>query len=365
MSANQSTPVERLYAVAQSGGIAGFDLHDDGSMTELPGSPWPTGAGTFCVRVSPDGRFLYVAPGLGLGTPVSIRNLRNPELLTYSIADDGSLSRIDQLDLARTPVAMTLSADGRNLYLGMGNGPAGFFRGGVAHFRIGDDGKPAANGDLHSLGKFLDGAPQPYLAPDGKHLYVASVFAKSVVWFDVTADGSLQGPVGRVKSSGIFPITPVFSLDGRFLYVPNEQSKSISAFAVGADGGLTEMADSPIPTGKFPHNPVASRDGKYVYFANTMSHQIDGFEIGADGGLTRVPGSPFATEPGPAMLEVSTDGKWLYLLSSPVFKDGSKVVVTAFGIQGDGGLKDAGHGPVPTGLGFADGPSLAVVPIRR
>ncbi|MFT4199238.1 lactonase family protein [Gordonia sp. (in: high G+C Gram-positive bacteria)] len=358
-----SKPVDRMYVVAQGGGIAALNLYGDGSVDHLVADPYPTGAGTFCVRTTPDGKYLYTAQGMGLGLPYSIRQARKPALLTYSIADDGTLTKIDEFALDRTPVAMAVSADGRNLYLGVGNGPAGFFRGAIAHHRIRDDGTPAPVGEPIRMGRFLDGAPQPYLTPDGKRLYVASVFAKSVVWFDVADDGALSGPVGRVKSSGLFPITPVFSTSGDYLYVANEQSKSITAFHVAGDGGLVELPDSPYATGKFPHNPVATADGRFVYFANTMSHSIDGFAIGADGSLTRVPGAPVATEPGPAMLAVSSDGTWLYLISSPVFKEGSKVVVTSFRIDDDGSLQPSGHEPVPTGLVFADGPSAAVLPV--
>ncbi|WP_440713540.1 lactonase family protein [Gordonia sp. FQ] len=357
-----SQPVDRMYVVAQSGGIAVLNLYDDGSIEPFD-EPVPTGAGTFCVRTTPDHRFLYTAQGLGLGTPYSLRQAFSPALLTFAIADDGTLRKVDTLPLDRTPVAMALSGDGRHLYLGIGNGPAGFFRGALAHYRIGDDGRPVADGDPIRLGRFLDGAPQPYLSPDGTRLYIASVFAKSIVWFDIDDDGTPHGPAGRAKSSGVFPITPVFAAGGDFLYVPNEQSKSITAFAVAPGGALTELPGSPYPTGKFPHNPVAGADGRFVWFANTMSHTIDGFAVDPDGALRRVPGCPVDTEPGPAMLALSSDGTRLYLVSSPVFKNGSKVVVTCFFIGDDGSLRPSGHAPAPTGLAFADGPSAAVVPL--
>jgi 6-phosphogluconolactonase len=258
---------------------------------------------------------------------------------------------------------MAISGDGRHLYLGVGRGPAGFFSGGVAHFRIDAQGIPAVAGDRVRLGRFLDGAAQPVLSPDGRSLYVASVIAKALVRLDIRQDGSLSEPADRTPSTGVFPITPVFSPDGRFFYVPNEQSQSITGFGVAADGSLTELPDSPYPTGKIPHNPVFSKDGRFVYFANTLSDTITGYAVQPDGRLVPVPGSPFDTPAGPAMLTRSTDGNWLCLVSSPIFRNGSRVVVTCYRIRPDGSLTPSGHDPDPTGLRFADGPSALMIPV--
>ncbi|MEV6362359.1 lactonase family protein [Nocardia asteroides] len=366
MTDNQ-TPLDRLYVVAQSGGVAAFDLFADGSLTALPGSPFPTGAGTFCVVASPDRRFLYVATGMGLGMPVSLRQTFSPELITFHIRADGSLERAATLALPRlsTPVSMVLSRDGRNLYLGVGRGPAGFFGGGVAHFRLDEHGIPTASGDPVRLGRLVDGAAQPIIAPDGRSLYVASVIAKAVVRLEIREDGSLSKPLDRTPSSGVFPITPVFSPDGRFFFVANEQSQSITGFRVGGDGSLTELPGSPYPTGKIPHNPVFSKDGRFVYFANTFSDTITGYELQPDGDLVPVPGSPFTTSVGPATVTRSTDGTWLYLVSSPIFKAGSHVVVTSYRIEADGSLTSSGHAPSATGLRFADGPSAIALPVAH
>ncbi|QKS00560.1 beta-propeller fold lactonase family protein [Sphingomonas sp. CL5.1] len=363
--AGTRTVIDRLYVVAQSGGIAGFDLFDDGAMRSLPGSPFPTGAGTFNIIASPDRRFVYVAPGLGLGTPVSWHQSSSPQLATFRVEEDGTLTPAGApLALPRsiTPVTMAISRDGRDLYLGMGRGPAGFFFGRIAHFRIDDQGLPVPQKAPVSLGRRLDGAAQPIISPDGKSLYVASVLAKAVIRLEIRPDGSLSKPVERRISSGVFPITPGISPDGRYLYVANEQSKSIAGFRIGADGSLSELAGSPYPTGKIPHNPVFSADGRFVYFANTFSDSITGYEIQANGDLVPVPGSPFVTLPGPAALARSTGGEWLYLVSSPVFRQGSKVVVSAFRIQEDGSLLRTEHQPGATGLSFADGPSVIVLP---
>jgi 6-phosphogluconolactonase len=357
-------PVDHLYVVAQSGGIAAFDLFEDGSMRPLHGSPLPTGAGTFNIAASPDRKYVYIAPGLGLGMPISWKQSSRPHLATYRVLGNGMLDLVGQpLALPRktTPVTMAFSRDGRHLYLGVGRGPAGFFGGAVAHFRVGSDGRPQPAGAPVSLGRWNDGAAQPILSPDGRSLYIASVIAKSIIRLDIGDDGSLSAPVERKISSGVFPITPAISNDGRFIYFANEQSQSITGFRIGAGNALTELEGSPYPTGKIPHNPVFSKDGRFVYFANTFSDTITGYEVKSDGNLVALAGSPFATPPGPAALARSTDGKWLYLVSSPVFRHGSKVIVSSYAIEADGALRPTGGGNA-TGLRFADGPSVLLLP---
>ncbi|ALJ19252.1 lactonase family protein [Microbacterium sp. No. 7] len=356
-------PINRLYVVAQSGTIAAYDAHADGSLTPLPGSPYPTGAGTFAIKARPDGRVVYVAPGHGLGSRFSAHQRKSPQLVAFRVRDDGTLQQLGApLPLPLTPVSMDISADGRNLYLGVGSWRAGFFKGGIAHVRLDDDGTPHLAGPPVPLGKRTDGAAQPIISPDGTHLYVASVIAKSVVRLDIRDDGSLTAPVERTKSGGVFPITPAFSADGDTLYVANEQSKSISAFRVSPTGSLSELPSSPYPTGRIPHNPALTPDGRYVYFANTLSNTVTGYEIQSDGALAPVPGSPFATGVGPATSTISSNGEWLYLVSSPAFGKERPVDITTWRIQPDGGLVRSAHEPVPTGQQFADGPSAIVLP---
>ncbi|WP_158675765.1 lactonase family protein [Nocardia stercoris] len=361
-------PVDRLYVVAQNGCVAVLDLFADGSLEPLAGSPYRTSAGSFCVAASPERRVVYVATGVGLGTPFSLGQTLAPELFSFHVRDDGTLERAGApLALPRLsmPVSMAVSTDSRNLYLGVGRGPAGFFRGSIAHFRLDEHGIPTASGAVVRLGRFLDGVAQPIVSPDGKRLYVASVIAKAIVRLDIQADGALSQAVARSPSTGVFPITPAFAPDGRFLYVANELSQSITGFRVARDGSLDELPRSPYPTGKIPHNPVFSRDGRFVYFANTLSHTVTGYEVQACGDLVPVPGSPFEMPVEPATVARSTDGTWLYLVSSPILQAGSVVVVTSHRIQPDGSLTPSGHQPIPTGLKFADGPSAIVFPVRR
>ncbi|MFT3659847.1 MAG: beta-propeller fold lactonase family protein [Gordonia sp. (in: high G+C Gram-positive bacteria)] len=355
---------DRIYVVAQSGGIAAYTAYDDGSLEALPGSPYSTGRGTFCVVTTPDGRFLYVAPGQGLGFPVSMPQTYSPHLLAFRIEDDGTLTRIHRLNFPRTttPVAMAISADGRNLYVGVGRGPAGFFFGGIQHIRLAEDGTPSFAGKPFRLGRVPDGAVTPVISPDGRHVYTPTTVGKQIARVNVAADGSLSGPVARVAAEGVFPITPAFAGGGRFLYVCNEQSATLSGFERKENGDLVPLPGSPYPTGKIPHNPVQTADGRFIYFANTFSHNVTGYEIGDDGALHELPSSPFRTPAGPAALARSTDGTWMYLVSSPIFKEGSKVVVTSFAFGDDGSVTE--HQTVPTdGLTFADGPSITVVPV--
>lgn len=366
MSEPTKIPTDRVYLVAQSGNIAGFNAYEDGSLGALPGSPFPTGAGTFAIKARPARDVLYVACGQGLGSKVSRHQKRKPLLTALSIASDGTLKQLGQpltLPVGLTPVSFDISRDGRQLYLGLGSGPAGFFHGGVGHFRLADDGTPSLAG-LTKFGKVTDGAVQPVISPDGRKLYAASVLARSVVTLDIREDGTLIGPSARNRASGRFPITPGFSKDGRTLYIAHEQSKSLGAFRVGDDGRLTELPSSPYRTGAVPHNPAFTPDGTYVYWANTLSNNVTGYAVQPDGSLVPTPGSPFATPVGPAASAISTSGEWLYLVSSRPLSGDKSVFVTSWRIGADGNLTRSSHGQVPTGLVGADGPSIIVLPVE-
>lgn len=367
--------VDRAYVVAQSGGIASFKLFSDGSIR--PGGPTlPTGSGTFGILAGPSNHYLYVEPGLGLGTQYSLT--QPPMLETVRILPDGQLRRVGTpiaLDPALTAVTGAISPDGRNLYLGVGVGVAGFNNGAVMHFRIGRNGVPVQQGAPVPLGLSTDGAAEPIIAPDGKSLYVASYLAESIVRFAIHRDGSLSSqPIDRTPA-GSSPITPVISPNGRFLYIDNELSQTIRAFAIEADDSLQEVPGSPFASGYIPHNFAFSKDGKYLYSANTGGDSPDGLQTGDgsisafavhhDGSLIPLPGSPYPSLAGPVMVNRSTDGNWLYVTSSPQSGTGRAVMLTSYKISRDGTLDLSRTHSLATGQQVADGPETVVLPTGR
>lgn len=362
----QRTLTDRMYMVAQGGGIAALNLYDDGSADPLPGSPYPCGAGTIGFQASPDGRFLYTPAGLGLGQKVSRHQTFKPEIGTFRVEDDGTLTQVGEpLKLGKFWVPMTtdMSADGKNLYLGVGRAVAALFLGGIMHFRIQDDGTPTPAGKPLKLGRFFNGIVQPKISLDGTKLYAVAALGNTIHTLDIHPDGSLSRPVDSIRSSGTFPINPVYSPNKKFLYIPNERSKSISAYAIGEDGLLSESLSSPYAAGSMVHNPTFSKDGRFAWVANVLDHTIGAYAVRETGELIPLPGSPYPCPIGPMDFAITSDGKWLHVTSSPLNGRRCPVQVTSFAIQPDGTLVRSEHSPVQTGLKFVDGPSVYTFPV--
>lgn len=101
-----------LYAVnGDSGNVSGFNIARDGSLTAAPGSPVIADFDPRALAVSPDGKYLY---------EVNRQNFVLPgDVFVYRIANDGSLSEIAgspyTAGLARYGIA--ISANGANVYV--------------------------------------------------------------------------------------------------------------------------------------------------------------------------------------------------------------------------------------------------------
>ena len=104
----------RLYASNLGDAtLSGYAIAGDGTLTGLPGSPYPTGAAPEGIAITPDGTKLYNA------------NVNDSTISAFSIADGGALTAIPGGPFAGgvdTAAALAVTADGRRLYAGnLGN----------------------------------------------------------------------------------------------------------------------------------------------------------------------------------------------------------------------------------------------------
>lgn len=130
--------------------VRAFDVGADGSLAQLPGSPFPTG-GTFPIRtqsVTPDGRHLYAA------------NAGTNNLSGFEIDGAGVLTALTGSPYATgpSPTSTSVTPDGRNIYV------ANQMANSISAFELGPDGVPSA----------VPGSPFPatVLTPDLQALAV-------------------------------------------------------------------------------------------------------------------------------------------------------------------------------------------------
>ncbi|WP_158675764.1 lactonase family protein [Nocardia stercoris] len=334
-----------IVAGTASMGIGVLHVGDDGTLSQVPGSPFPTGFGILSLVVSPDGRTVYV-PHVG-----------DQAVTGYRLDDNGALHQIPgaTVTLDGPPTAARLTPDGSHLFVVVGGVP-----GHVVSFAV------AASGALSPTGAppvTVDGLSAVGMAavdPSGRYLRVATYLGNTVSSFAIGPDYRLT-PLGPTRVDP-GPVGPGYTPDGRYLYESNEFGTDLSGFAIGADGALTPTPGSPYPTGGVPHGAVVTADGRRLYVPNAIGGSIAGFDVHPDGALTPLPGSPYvapaATLPGQVALH--PDGRHLYL--ADVLTAHVTTMVHSYVIGADGSLAPSGQPPVDTGVVMSDGPVVALTP---
>ncbi|MGM7648421.1 lactonase family protein [Nocardia sp. JW2] len=330
-----------------SDGVAGYNVTDTGRPTPIPGRV-PTGLPNWPQAASPDGRYLFVAPG------------PQPELIPYTIGADGGLTGGTPLALPDFPVDIAFAPNSRDAYVVVGLQNAL-----VVPVRIGEDGGVTRNGPVTPFAEAGDGVATATVSPDGKRLYATSLLRSELLVFDINADATVS-PVKQRVATGMNPIFPRLTPDGRHLYVVNELSASVSGYAVAADGTLSEFASSPYPSGLLPHVTSMTPDGRFLYVPNMGSGHISSYAIGQDGALTPLPDVAFAPEKPGTFAEASVmspSGQVLWALGTDPLRGGEEIL-RRFSIGPDGVLDLDESVAVYTGTYVADGRTLSLAPGR-
>lgn len=108
---------KHLYAADRdlpTSAVHGFKIGTDGSLTEIAGSPWSTGgANAFSLATSPDGDYVYSG------------NYDSDSLAAFRVMSGGALTPLTGSPYAATdkPSAITFDALGQRLFLNAGGGP--------------------------------------------------------------------------------------------------------------------------------------------------------------------------------------------------------------------------------------------------
>ena len=246
------------------------------------------------VATSP-AKFLYMA------TPVE------DAIKAFAIGSDGTLSEVPGSPFKETAydspaygiVPTGISPSGKDLYA------IDYFNEALLHFKI-----DSSTGALTYVSMVSPGFDPGGLAidPTGTYLYIPSDMPDAM---DPESSGILVYKINAAGNLSLIPGSP-FSIpansqptgvlmdpSGNFLYVSLFNQGQIVAFRRDqSTGALTEISGSPFATStvSFPEtNSIAmSPSGKFLYAFDLNGNTITGFSIdSASGGLTQIPGSPF------------------------------------------------------------------------
>ncbi len=280
--------------------VAGFNRHLDGTLTPLPGSPFPTGgAGTGtpigsagAIQFSSDGRYVLAVD------PAS------NDISVLQIKPDGTLSLVDtESSHGTTPISIAV----HDFIVYVANAGAG--------------------GSDYTGFWFLDG-----------HLF--PIWGSTISLPDSAAPGEI-----------------LFSGDGRTLIAtrvgPMAGPSFIDSFRVGLFGRLIPAPDSPIPAQRIGPFGSAFRptNPKQLFVSNahdgTGLGSVSVYHVARDASLTAINGSPFAdNQTAPCWVAITPNGEELFAINT------ASSSVSRYWIAPNGALSLLGSTPMsdPTGL---------------
>lgn len=238
-----------FYIANAEGSVSAYQLLSASAVTEIPGSPFPAGAGPVAVATAEPG-LLYVA------------NSQSNNVTGYALNPN-------------TGVPAPL--------------PGSPF---------------AAGADPSSI----EVAPPVYPDPNGGQtlVIVTNAGSNDVSVYSVRGDGGLTPVPGSPFAAGAAPVSSatgnLYPL--KYLYVADSQSNGISAYSIdGATGELAPLAGFPFALSFSPSSLAVSSGRAFLYVVGTSSNSLWVFQVaGSSGALTPVPGSPFPVGQGPHTL---------------------------------------------------------------
>jgi 6-phosphogluconolactonase len=334
--------------------IAGFLRHQDGSLTPLPGSPFPAGgAGTGsaigsqgALQQTSDGRYLLavdagsnqvsvlkIGSGGGLslvGSPVSSRGTMPVSIAVHQrlvyVANASGTPNFTGFKInsagALTPLAgstVTLpsgSLPGDVLFNGTGAVLAGTLvdSSQIVTFTVRSGGlltaAPGSPFPAQATGPF----GSEFRPTNPSQLFVSNAHAGNnlgtVSAFSVAADGTLTSigasPFADLQTA---PCWVEITRNGRFLFTVNTAVPSISSYAISPGGSLRLLGSTVFnfPTGLAPQDARLSPDGGFLYVVGTGAGKVSGFKV-RDGSLTELPSSPTSLPAGSAPFGIVITG---------------------------------------------------------
>jgi 6-phosphogluconolactonase len=323
--------------------VAAFDRNADGSLTEIPGSPFATrGAGTGhaigsqgALQRTADGRYL-LAVDAG-SNQVSVLKIKpDGRLQTVGAVSSGGIEPVS-IAVHDDLVYVANAGDGGSNYTG---------------FTIN------AGGDLRPLAGSTVALPdgsQPgdvFFNGTGTILAGTRVNTSLIDSFVVGRDGRLTAAPGSpFAAQGVGPFGSEFRpTDPSQLFVSNAHNGgnagTVSAFSVAGDGVLSSIGTSPYPDLQpAPCWIEISHDGNYLFAVNTAGPSISRYSIAASGALTLIGSTPFANPVGvgPEDARLAPDGQNLFVV------DAAADALSGFAVAGGDLTELPARTPLPAG----------------
>jgi 6-phosphogluconolactonase (cycloisomerase 2 family) len=361
-----------------AGSISGFSIDPaTGSLTPVPGSPFPAGPMPSSIAADPTGKYLYETNNLNGA-------LTNPIFAFAIDSSTGALTPIPGSPFASGANTTSVSIDptGKFLYTADSGGTTQFP---AAPATISEFSIDATTGALTAIGQAACGSAAThyslanYLVTDpAARLVFAATSDPSICSFSMDSSGVLQqSPKSpfAYPPSGVNPRSATMDPFGTFLYAANfgtGAGTNISAFSIAADTGMpTQLSASPfsVETTAGASALVADPLGRFLW-VDDMESGLSAFKINqSTGDLSMLAGFPWSSVQlslsSLGSLEIAPDpsGKFLYLLTQTGDSSGTSFAVSGYAIDPTSGALT----PIPgspyalPGTNSSDGPVTLIV----
>jgi 6-phosphogluconolactonase len=251
-----------------------------GRLTPVAGSPYVSGGAT-PLSVTAHGDLVYVA---NQAVPFMSPDVK-PNITGFRMSADGRLTPIPgstvEFPAGQGPAQVEFSPSGSVLAV-----TAGFQTDGRIHtFAVLPDGRLKEGPGSPFVTREVSGTVGYSWSADGRHLLVSNFRGSAMTVFAVDATTAAIEPKGPAyPNGGGAACWTALSPDGQTLYTGNFVGNSISAYAVTPEGTLSLLGTVPRRETMTPDTKdiEVSPDGRYLYAIGPMAKQVAVFEIGMD-----------------------------------------------------------------------------------
>jgi PKD domain len=271
--------------------IGGFDLGADGSLTPIPGSPFPAASpsvgGIWGLAFTPDGA--RAISGFFF----------NGGVQGYSVPPTGIFQLAGSAIPSASVTSVAITPDGRYAFA-----PTREFKTpaeGILRFAVNGDGSLTPLAPPAGSGEYADVA----VSPDGRFLFAST--GSAIDRFALGADGSLA-PLGSAPLPGAYLLATAGDPSRLFVLV-GSSSTGVASFAIGADGSLSQQGSIAELGTTSTKVFAASPDGRHVFVPDYNNDLILTVSIGVDGGPSLMPGALSVVDP--EAVGVSPDSRHL------------------------------------------------------
>ncbi len=231
-------------------------------------------------------------------------------------------------DTGVTPVALAVTADYTNLYVGNSGDNS------VVHYAV------SSNGVLTSKDTIKLGGPVVSLAVNvsGTFLYVLSGSTSATLTEYALSSGTIGTATAQetltipgFAGDSVVPTGVTVLPNGNAVYAtvydqsaynPGGTASStahpgwVFGFAVGSGGALAPSSGAPYQAGVKPSALVADPTNRFVYVTDFASNQLIGYSIQSGSILNFLINGPFKTGNEPQSIAIDPRGKYLYAANS-------------------------------------------------